>query len=476
MKIDGRIASWACVAVLTAALTATTASQALRRYHDLQTGWSWDLAYYNQWFWALTQGDGFLSVRPISAYAVEGPSVWKSNYLAPVRLMIAPIYAAFPDPRTLLLIHCVVFWWVVPAAFTLARSESGSDRAALAATALVPLLPLLWPLAWNDFRELQMGIPFVLWAYQGVRGRRAGLTAAAIAGMLACRQEFAIIVASLAFLPPREDEDPGRKARWRLVLFDLGLGWILFAFFGYLFLFVGRYAPQAYTGQFLGPKPTLAQTMETMFWVVRDGLGPWVALALLAPGAAILAAPWLWSLCNGQWAMRMLSEASWHHVRYAVPTVATLLPAGLIGFSRLAVRLRGRRGGAAILAAVWLASAGASAFGLRATLARMEAIPPPVDPADVEPFWAWAREVAPDDGVLASYEFTAPLSSRKRLYSHVMQVNEPRGYPTLGAEFHWVFWKVPGRDPAAFVDQGFAVVHRGPSLVVLRRAKGANAP
>lgn len=470
MRIDGRIGSWACVAVLTAALTATTTTQALRRYHDLGTGWSWDLAYYNQWFWTLTKGDGVLSVRPIASYAIEGPSAWKSNYLAPVRFLILPLYAAFPDPRTLLVLHNVVFWWLIPAAFTLARSESGSNRAALAATALVPLCPLLWPLAWNDFRELAMGIPFVLWAYQGVRSRRAGLTTAGVAGMLACRQEFAVMVAALAFLPPREDEDVGRKARWRLVLFDVGLGWILFAFFGYLYLMVGARAPAAYVEQFLGPKPTLSQTMETMGWVLRDGLGPWTALALLAPGAAILAAPWLWSLCNGQWAMRMLSETSWHHVRYAVPTVATMLAAGLIGYSRLAVRLRGRRGGPAILAAVWLASAGASAFGLHATLARMEAIPPPVDAADVEPYWAWAREVGPDDAVLASYEFTAPLSSRRSLYSHVLQVNEPKGYPKLDPEFRWIFWKVPGLDPAIFVDQGFAVVHRGPSLVVLRRA------
>ena len=43
------------VAALTAALTAVTTVQALRRYHELRTGWSWDLAYYNQWFWALTQ-------------------------------------------------------------------------------------------------------------------------------------------------------------------------------------------------------------------------------------------------------------------------------------------------------------------------------------------------------------------------------------------------------------------------------------
>ena len=87
-----RLVSWLLVASLTAALTAVTTVQALRRYHELRTGWSWDLAYYNQWFWSLTQADGQLSVRPVASYAEEGPSVWKMNYLAPIRLALVPFY------------------------------------------------------------------------------------------------------------------------------------------------------------------------------------------------------------------------------------------------------------------------------------------------------------------------------------------------------------------------------------------------
>jgi hypothetical protein len=168
--------------------------------------------------------------------------------------------------------------------------------------------------------------------------------------------------------------------------------------------------------------------------------------------------------------MRMLAGPAWHHVRYAAPALATTMAAGLIGYSRLAVRLRGRRGGALILVVVWLAAAGWSAFGLRETLRRMGHIPRPVDAADVGPFWAWAGRVAPDDAVLASYEFSAPLSSRKALYSHVLTSNEPRGYPRLGPEFRWVFWKLPERgDVRVFLDQGYEEMYRGPSLVVLHR-------
>ena len=70
-------------------------------------------------------GDGTLTVRPLSAYAQEGPSVWKMNYLAPIRLALVPFYRIFPGPRTLIVIQNVVFWWVIPAAYALVRRSRG---------------------------------------------------------------------------------------------------------------------------------------------------------------------------------------------------------------------------------------------------------------------------------------------------------------------------------------------------------------
>ncbi len=194
------LAAWLAVVTLTAAMTTVSTYQSLRRYEELRSGWSWDLAYYNQWCWAMTEGDGILSIRPVSAYAQEGPSVWKMNYLAPIRFALLPIYRAFPDPRTLIVLQNIVFWWVIPAAYGLVRSESRSSSVALSAAALVPLTPLLWPLAWNDFRELQLVAPFALWAVRGVRERSRAWAALGIAGMLACRQEFAVAVMTFAAL------------------------------------------------------------------------------------------------------------------------------------------------------------------------------------------------------------------------------------------------------------------------------------
>ena len=46
----------------------------------------------------------------------------------------------------------------------------------------------------------------MLWAVQGVRSRSPALAALGIGGMLACRQEYAVMIATFAFLPPREAE------------------------------------------------------------------------------------------------------------------------------------------------------------------------------------------------------------------------------------------------------------------------------
>ena len=223
------------------------------RYHDFRLGWSWDLAYYNQWLWALTRGDQTLSVRPMAAYGIEGPSVWKMNYLSPLRFLLVPLHLAWPDPRMLLIAHAALFWLVVPASYDLARRESGSRRVGLAAASLVPLVPLMWPLALNDFRELQVAIPWVVVMIGGWRGRDPGRAALGIIAVLACRQEFGLMIASLAIVPPRDPEEVGRTFRWGRWAVVIGLGWFVVGFFGYLYLVLGSQAPRGFIAQFGGP-------------------------------------------------------------------------------------------------------------------------------------------------------------------------------------------------------------------------------
>lgn len=462
--------AWTLVLALTAVATAWSVSEALRRYDTFQTGWSWDLAYYNQWYWALTQGDGQLTVRPLASYAEEGPSVWKTNYLAPVRYLLIPLYEIRPDPRTLLIVHAAVFWLCLPATFALVRAESGSLACALAAVALLAATPILRPLAENDFRELQLALPFALGAIQGVRGRSLGWTVLGVAGLLACRQEYALLVASLSLVPPRPTEAIEQRTRWALVLSLLGLGWLLVGFFGFLTAMVGPATPEHYLGEFSRPRPALGAILRTMLDFQLVGLVPWSLAMAFAPRLALLCLPWAWSLSAGRWALGLIATGEWHHVRYAMPLVCTVVPAGLVGFATLwrwlGQAARPRLARSLTLAGLVLLLG----LGTRTMSDRLARRPLPVDPAEVPALWSWIRQVGPEDGVIAHYDLTAPLSSRARLYSYILEPNRPRGYPhDLPVWIGWVFLRHHDLAPELLRAQGFEPVHSGRDFEVYRR-------
>jgi hypothetical protein len=464
-----RNAPWLAIWGLTLALTALSTAQSLRAYRDFRSGWPWDLAYNNQWCWALVFGDQTLSIRPINSWGNEGPSIWVRTHLDPIRLAVMPFYAIWPGPEILIVAHNVIIWWLVPAAFGLLRSETRSDIVALTGAALVPLTPLLWPLLWNDFREMELALPFVLWAIQGFRLRDRGLAALGIVGMLASREEFGVMIATFALLPPKADEDIGTTYAWARTAVFLGIGWVLFAFFGFQYLMVSHHAPELYLGHFGGPKPTLVEVSKTALDMLFIGIGSWTVLAVFAPRIAVLALPWLWGVSSGRWSLSLLATPGWHHVRYMTPIVALVLAAGLFGYGRLGVRaIQGRRGGW-VLAGLWLVSALGMGLAGKQLASRFDRIEWPISRAEAAEIRRWVDAVGPDEAVLSAYEVCAPLSSRRVLYSNRMDMNKPSHYPDLGPEFRWAFIRKNDLPPDLLIAQGFRIVHRGDFIWIYRR-------
>jgi hypothetical protein len=415
-------------------------------------------------------GDQKLTVRPINAWGDEGPSIWSRTHLDPIRLAVAPFYPLRPGPETLIIAQNVILWWVLPAAFGLLLAESKSVALALSGTALVPMTPLLWPMLWNDFREMELALPFVLWAIHGFRVRHRGLSAIGIVGMLASREEFGVMLATFALLPPRDEEDIGTTYAWARTAVYLGAGWFLFGFLGFQHLMVSHDAPDLYLDHFGGEKPGLVATGEAALDLLIFGLGPWAILAGLAPRASLLALPWLWGIANGRWALAFLGGWRWGSVRYASPMVALVLAAGLIGYARLGTRLlRDRRGGW-VLASLWLAAAMGFWGANRDIAGRMDRIPWPISREEAAEIRPWIDRVGPDEGVIACYEVSAPLSSRRRIYSNRLALNSPPGYPDkLGPDIRWAFLRKHDLFPKILTDQGFRLVYGGRFLSIYRR-------
>ena len=262
------------------------------------------------------------------------------------------------------------------------------------------------------------------------------------------------MAASFALLKARGPEDVGRTYRWRQALLLTGLAWFFLGFLGHLNWFVGRESGRDYLNQFLGPGALLNQTLTTATEFLVLGLGGWLFCMALAPRESLLVLPWLWSLSSGRWALRYLSTTEWHHVRYAAPIAALGLAAGLVGFGRLAVWLLRRRHGAVWLALVCVLTAAASFAAVRDLKGRMDRQPRAFTEAETREFWRWAGEVGPEDGVLAVYDLTAPFSSRRTLYSYILDMNKPKGYPLLPSSIRWVFYGKPDRTTENFETQG----------------------
>lgn len=432
MKFRANLIFWLIVWSLYLSLVLITGIAAYRQYMALETGWSWDLAYYNQWFWAICFGDETLSVRPIASYATEGPSVWKMNYLSPLRFALLPVYWLRPEPTTLLYLNGLFFWLLIPAAAKLAKDETGSLLAALMILLPIPLTPLLRPLAINDFREMQMALPFAILAVDGWRMRHRGWLITAIIGLLFCRQEWAFVVASLAVIPAKNEESSETTLRWRTAVVMTGLIWFCCGFLIYLKLKIGNLAPQHYMNQFGGPRPSIWETSKTAWDFLWVGLSGWIILAIFAPRTALTALPWVWTLSSGKWAVRFIGTEQWHHARYCVPFVAMGLAAAIVGWGTLWKFLGYRTGkstrillstGMLTVLVVFLAG------GQLQMISLMRGIPERVPDQDAIEIWPILNAIPPDDGVVAPYQLTAPISGRKQLFSYVMEVNKPKGWP-----------------------------------------------
>ena len=81
-----------------------------------------------------------------------------------------------------------------------------------------------------------------------------------------------------------------------------------------------------------------------------------------------------------------------------------------------------------MLALVWLVAAFGGGLGLRELSARMARIPRPISTREADAIWYWIGQVGPEEGVLAAYEVTAPLSSRAALQLYP-RAEQARGFP-----------------------------------------------
>ena len=142
-----------------------------------------------------------------------------AHHFSPILLFIAPLYALWPHPETLLVVQTAALALAVIAFYRIGR-RLGGEATGLALAAAYWLYPAAHYVNLFDFHEIGLAVPLLAFALDGFLADRLRRGAAFVGLALLTREEVAIVTAGLGlwlFLR-------GRRG-WGLGLMAVGVGW-----------------------------------------------------------------------------------------------------------------------------------------------------------------------------------------------------------------------------------------------------------
>jgi uncharacterized membrane protein len=155
-----------------------------RQHAAFQTGL--DLSGYTQVMWNISRGAGFTTSL--------GPANYLTNHFSLLLLLIAPLYALWPDARTLMAIQSLALTITIIPAYLILR-----QRHPLLAPALVVAFvfsPLLHQTILTEFHGIMLAAPFLAWAFYAMYTRRTVLLFITLGLALLAREDVGLFVAS----------------------------------------------------------------------------------------------------------------------------------------------------------------------------------------------------------------------------------------------------------------------------------------
>jgi uncharacterized membrane protein len=175
---------WGVVLFLVAGWTAVISYFAVQRYLAMRT--EFDLAVYSHVIWTTTQG------RPFFNSLVDGTTNYLSHHFTPLLLIYVPIYAAWADPRALLIAQTAILASSALPLYGFARRLIGV-RLGLAVVVAYLASPLLPYVAFADFHEIAPALPLLMAAGAALLDRRARAAVIFLVLAMLAKEEIAII-------------------------------------------------------------------------------------------------------------------------------------------------------------------------------------------------------------------------------------------------------------------------------------------
>ena len=413
---------------LAALYTAVFSSASILKYRDYLYD-DFDLAIFVQALSGILRGTLFSSIRGMS---------WLGDHSSLILFLLAPIFAVFRHPVTLLVIQSAALGLGALPVFWLARRELGDARTALACAALYLLHPALGYANLYEFHPEALSTPLLLFAFLFLRERRLGPMVLCTALALLGREDVALVVAALGLYAFLLD----RPARWAFAAALIGLAAASLA------LSFGLLKPALNTGQVdfslaypdWGLSPAgileglvrhplrafgwlfatpgdLADTGLKQTWYLWMLL-PLLWLPLLSPWTLLIAAPIVIEL--------FLSRGHAQHTifyHYTLLVTPFFAAAAVLGLKRLRGRTALRSIAGTVPALALIAALGSNlAFGPFARALTHGETPQPLRPTAMDRTLRPYRDrlmarLPARGGMVASFEFLARLARRDSLHS-----------------------------------------------------------
>jgi len=207
------------------------------KHISLRPTWSYDLALYHNTAFNLTQGrtihyllvDAFFSrwkhhERVWDEH--EGPSIYRSTHFSPMRMLVFnQLYRLRPNIVTLFFLQSLIIALGALPLYLFGTQQTREPRLGLLLALSYLLHPVVLQMAFNDFRDIQLGVSFALFALWFHATRRPVPFVVAALLMLSCREEYLFLLALFGVINWRLISSQDRRLRWALAPLLLALLW-----------------------------------------------------------------------------------------------------------------------------------------------------------------------------------------------------------------------------------------------------------
>lgn len=402
-----------------------------------------DLAIFVQATAQVLHGSLFSSIRGMN---------WLGDHVSLILFVIAPIYAVFHHPLTLLLLQCLALALGCLPVFAVARRRLGNEHVALALAALYLLHPAIGFTNLFEFHPEVLATGTLLATFWALDAGRLGATVLFGALSVACREDVALVVLMMGLTGLL----PGRARRPAIALLTLGVLSLVLSFVvirprfasaaaeyglmyrnwggsvGQVALHVLRNPFQALAALFSTPDNPGDSALKRLYWLHM--MAPLLFLPLLAPVTLAVALPVL-----AEHFLSSRGQQHWLLFQYTALVTPVFVMAAVHGMENLVRLLAGGKSAVAGLARpgaaraivpplCGVALATSCVCGLLyGPLVRVGGLDLPRRP---EPIWPstydrarlryrdrMVARVPREGGVVAAFQFLARLASRPVVHS-----------------------------------------------------------